>query len=380
MEFAWTAEQLEIQKRARALGTGLGADILSRDREGRFSEEDWATLAESGLQGALIPENYGGRGGTLLDLVGELEGLGESCVDAGLLFALSAQSFAFVAPLIEHGTEAQKQRLLPQLGSGQIMGAFAMTEADSGSAALALRTRASRHERGFRLDGEKVYVTNGPVADVALVVARTSDGSPLSSLSAFLVDLTLPGVRRGMVEDLAGLRTAAIGTLGFDGVELPEDSLVGREGAGAWIFMGAMEWERIGIMAATVGRMESQVRRCSERARQRRLEGRPIREHQAVSHRIADMRCRVDGARLQLHRAAWTKSRGLKADGLSAQCKLVVSEAAIEVAQSAIRIFGGAGLRREAGLERELRDALMGLVYSGTSDIQRNLISSGEGL
>ena len=210
MEFSWSVEQLERQKAARDLGAELAADIVDRDHAGRFSRQDWTRLAEAGLQGALIPEALGGRGLGLPDLVAELEGLGEGCADAGLLFALSAQSFAFVAPLLDHGTEAQKQRYLPELASGRSIGAFAMTEQESGSAAFELRCRARREGQQFRLDGEKVFVTNGPIADTALVVARTSDGAALSSLSAFIVDLSLAGVTRGSPEDLTGLRTASV--------------------------------------------------------------------------------------------------------------------------------------------------------------------------
>lgn len=364
----------------RALGAELAADIVDRDHAGRFSRQDWARLAEAGLQGALIPEAFGGRGMGLQDLVSELEGLGESCADAGLLFALSAQSFACVAPLLDHGTDAQQQRYLPGLASGQSIGAFAMTERESGSAAFELRSRARPEGPQFRLDGEKIFVTNGPIADIALVVARTADGAALSSLSAFIVDLSLPGVTRGPAEDLTGLRTASVGSLSFEGVMLDAESLLGHEGSGAWVFMNAMDWERIGIMAPSIGRMERQLSRCVEHARKRRLGGNPIREHQAISHRIADMRCRLDSARLQLHRAAWAKSCGQRSGSQSAQSKLVVSEAAVDLALSAIRVHGSLGLLRAQGLERELRDALMALVYSGTSDIQRNLVASGEGL
>jgi alkylation response protein AidB-like acyl-CoA dehydrogenase len=380
MDFAWSTAELERQRAARSLGSELGGDIVARDREGRLLPSDWLRLAEEGLLGALLPTSMGGGGRSLMELVAELEGLGETCHDAGLLFMLSAQSFAFVAPVLEHGSLSQQERRLRELAQGRLRGAFAMTEADSGSSAFELTTRAHREGDGFRLEGEKVWVALAPVADEALVIARTSDGSPLSSLSAFLVDLNLPGVHRGPAEDLSGLRTAPVGSLRFENVELPADALLGREGAGAFVFMGAMEWERIGIMAAAVGRMQSQLSRCVERARQRRIGGKAIREHQAISHRIAEMRCRVDGARLQLHRAAWAKTRGERVDGLSAQAKLVVSEAAVDQAVDAMRVHGALGLRRESGLERELRDAMMGLVYSGTSDIQRNLIASSEGL
>ena len=162
-----------------------------------------------------------------MEFVAELEGLGETCHDAGLLFMLSAQSFAFVAPVLEHGSLSQQERRLRDLAQGRLRGAFAMTEADSGSSAFELTTRAHRQGDGFRLEGEKVWVALAPVADEALVIARTSDGSPLSSLSAFLVDLNLPGVHRGPAEDLSGLRTAPVGSLRFENVELPADALCG---------------------------------------------------------------------------------------------------------------------------------------------------------
>ena len=380
MDFSWSKEQLETQCSSRAFGKSLGIDIVNRDHSGRFSREDWDRLSDAGFQRALLSIDDGGKGWSLLDMVAALEGLGGSCPDAGLIFALGAQSFAFVAPLLAHGTDEQRAQVLPKLANGEHIGAFAMTEAETGSSALDLRSRAQREGDGYRLDGEKVFITNGPIADIALVLARTADGSVLNSLSAFLVDLNIAGVSRGKKEDMTGLRTTAIGSLQFDNVQLPISSLLGREGAGAWIFMNAMEWERIGILAASIGRMESQIDRCIEYARQRRLGGHAIKEHQAVSHRIANMRCQLEGARLQLYRAAWTKDQGQKVDRFSAQSKLAVSETAVDVATAAIRIHGGVGLRRELGLERELRDALMALVYSGTSDIQRNLIASGEGL
>ena len=243
-----------------------------------------------------------------------------------------------------------------------------------------MTTRAERQGDRYVLHGEKVWVSNGPVADRILVFARTAEGAPMSSLSCFLVHGDQDGVTRHPDVPRLGMRTCAVGPVSFDGVEVPLDHCVGREGAGAQLFLSAMEHERIGIMTAALGSMDRLLHRCLRHARAPREPRAPLRSHQAVTHRLAALRMELETSRLVLYQAAWRISTGRRAPTEAAISKLQVSEAHLRAALIAIRTFGGAGLVEGTGIERAYRDATCGLMYSGTSDIQRNTIAGMMGI
>lgn len=379
MDFGWSKSAQRAHDAARALGATLAGDIEARDRSGTFDHAAWQVLAEQGFLGTFAPEHLGGAGHDFLHTVHLHEGLARGLDDAGLLLAAHAHLFGCL-PILLGGTPAQQARWVPELSSGQQKFALAMTEADAGSSAFSLRTTATRDGDHYVLNGEKVWIANGPMADRILVFARTADGPPMKALSCFVVPGKHPGVTRHPDVPRLGMRTCAVGPVSFTDVRVPADHCIGREGAGAKLFLSAMEHERIGIMTSALGSMDRLLQRCLRHVRTPRQTRPALHTHQAVTHRLADVRTELDAGRLVLYRAAWKRSQGRGVAAEAAISKLRVSEAHVQAALVALRTFGGAGLVEGNGLERAYRDATCGLMYSGTSDIQRNLIAGMMGI
>lgn len=381
MDFSWTEEQVALRRGAEDFARQrLREGMVERDREGSLSLELWRECADFGVQGSAIPEEYGGLGQDLLTTLLVMEGLGYGGRDNGLLFALNAQMWSVQHPILVAGSEEQKQRYLPGLCRGELVGAHGMTEPDSGSDAYALRTTATRRDDGYLLEGTKTLVTNAPEADVALIFASTAPERGRWGISAFLVDRGTPGFTQGRGMPKMGLRTSPIGELVFEGCFVPESARLGKEGAGAGLFEGSMERERAGILGSHLGAMERQLEECVAYAREREQFGQPIGRFQAVSHRIADMKVRLETARLMLYKVAWLAGQGKSATTEAAIAKLYLSESFVASSLDAIKIHGGYGYLTEMEVERDLRDAIGGTLYSGTSDIQRNLIAHMVGL
>ena len=381
MEFGWTEEEQRYRDAVIAFAQReLGEDLIRRDAEGVFSREAWLKCARFGIHGLLIPKAYGGQGADPLRLVLAMEALGYGCKDNGLLFSISAQLCSCVIPLVKFGTEAQKRRYLPGLSNGALMAGHAMTEAESGSDAFSLATTAERVGDRFRLDGKKVFVCNGPVADVFVVFASTNPRKRFAGISVFLVDRSTPGVLVGEPLNKMGLRTGLASEVVFAGCEIPAENLLGKPGGGTAIFNSSMEWERSLILASAVGGMARQLDRCIDYAKRRKQFGQAIGKFQAVSHRIADMKVRLETARLVLYQVGWLKREGKSAALESAITKLYLSECYVQSGLDAMQIHGGLGYKVEAELEREVRDAIGSRIYSGTSEIQKNLIANRLGL
>jgi alkylation response protein AidB-like acyl-CoA dehydrogenase len=309
-----------------------------------------------------------------------MEGLGEGCPDNGLAFALNAQLWTVQRPIVRFGSAEQKARYLPGLCNGSLLGAHALTEQAAGSDAFSLTMRAERRGDGYVLDGTKCLVTLAPIADVALVFASTNPSAGKWGVSAFLVDTSTPGVRRSETQQKMGLRTVPLGSLHFESCVVPESARLGPEGAGVSIATHSLEVERCCILASQLGAMERQLQRAVAYARNRRQFDQPIGKFQSVSNRVADMKLRIETARLLLYKVAWLVERQQPAMMEAALLKLYLSEAFVESGLDAIRIHGGAGYLTETGVERDLRDAVGGVLYAGTSDIQRNIIARLLGL
>jgi alkylation response protein AidB-like acyl-CoA dehydrogenase len=309
-----------------------------------------------------------------------LEALGFGCTDNGLIFSLNAQMWACEVPLVRFGTEEQKRRYLPGLCDGSLIGAQAITEPEAGSDALGLTTTAERRGNGYVLHGGKTFATNAPEADVVLVYASTDRSQGFSALAAFVLDRETPGMTIGPPLEKMGLRTSPMAEVFLEGCEVPADRMLGKPGSGMAIFNLAMLWERSCILASTVGTMQRQLERCIEYARERKQFGQPIGKFQAVSHRIAEMKVRVETARLLVYRLGWLLEQG-KANALDAAvAKLHLSECYVQSSLDALQIHGGYGYMTEYELEREVRDAVGSRIHSGTSDIQRNIIARSLGL
>jgi alkylation response protein AidB-like acyl-CoA dehydrogenase len=256
-----------------------------------------------------------------------------------------------------------------------------MSEPDSGSDAFAMRTKAVSTDGGFRINGTKTFISNGPVADVALTFAVTDSAKGYyGGITAFLVDSDTPGFRVGKPIEKMGLRTSLMSELVYDDVFVPESAVLGGVGGGASIFTHSMDWERVGIFASHVGTMERLLERSIQHARTRQQFGRPIGSYQAIAHRLADMKVQLEAARLLVYKAAWSleHSRGAAMD--ASITKLFVSESLVKAALDAMQVFGGYGYMTEYGLERLLRDAVGSTVYSGTSEMQRTIIARWLGL
>ena len=381
MDFSWTEEQLKYKQAVIEFAQKeLNKGLIDRDRQGELSRENWKKCAQMGILGLATPEEYGGSATDIVTTMLVMEGLGYGCRDNGLIFAMNAQMWSVQHPILTFGTEAQKQKYLPGFCSGEIIGAHGMSEADSGSDAYSLRTRAERTSAGYVLNGSKMFVTNAPVADMSVIFATVDPAKGRGGVTAFLVDKGTPGFRVSRNIEKMGLRTSPMGELILEDCVLPEDSRLGPEGAGTSIFNSSMEWERSCILGSHVGAMERQLEECIRYARERRQFGQAIGKFQSVANRIADMKVRLETARLLLYKVAWLNQNGKSAVMEAALAKLYLSESYVSSSMDAIRTYGGSGYMSELEVERDLRDAIGGTIYSGTSDIQRMIIARWLGL
>ncbi len=376
MEFSLTSEQTERQRRIREWAEqALNDDLEARDRTRTFNRDGWRASARLGLTGLVAPSRYGGAELDPVSAMSALEALGRGSRDNGFNFALNAHLWGCVNPLATFGTEEQKLAYLPRLASGEWIGALAATEREAGSDIFSLKTRATKRDDAYVLAGDKMFITNAPVADLLLVLATLDPGRGGFGLSAFVVERGTPGLRVGERIDKMGLSTAAMSEVVLDGCAVPARNRLGPEGAGLAIFNHIMEWERGFIMAVAVGAMERQLEACLDYARGRRQFDRPIGQFPAVADRLVDMRVRWETSRLLLYRFAWLKQESRPALAEAAMTKLGVSEAWVRSCEDAMRVYGGYGYLTGTGIERDLRDALGSLYYSGTAEMQRQILA-----
>lgn len=381
MNFAWSEDQAAYKQAAvRFAQKELAAHVSDRDQRESFSRELWRKCADFGILGLPFSVAHGGAEADILTTMLVMEGLGYGGKDNGLLFALNAQMWSVQHPINEFGSAEQKEKYLPALIRGELIGAHGMTEPDSGSDAYSLHTKAEACAGGYRLSGTKMFVTNAPVADLAVVFATTAPEKGSWGISAFLVESGTSGFQCGRNIEKMGLRTAPMGELILQDCFVPEENRLGPEGVGAHIFNSSMEWERACILGTQIGAMERQLEECITYSRTRKQFGKPIGKFQAISNRLAEMKVRLETARLLLYKTAWLKKEGKPAQMESAMAKLYLSEVFVQSSLDAIRIHGGYGYTTEFEVERELRDAIGGTLYSGTSDIQRNIIARHLGI
>ena len=381
MDFSLTPSQVELKETvARFAQAELNQGLLDRDRNRVFNRAGWQRCAETGIQGLPIPSRYGGRETDPITTLLALEALGYGCHDNGLCFAINAHLWGCAFPLHTFGSERQKERYLPRLCSGEWIGALAMSEREAGSDAYSLKSVAELRGDHYLLNGSKHFVTNGPVADLILVLATVDPARGTHGISGFLVEKGTPGLSVGSTIDRMGLHTVPMSELTLENCAVPVGNRLGREGAGLALFNHAMEWERGFILASAVGAMQRLLEKCRDYAKARRQFGQPIGAFQAVSGKLADMQVRIETARMLLYRVGWLKSVGRSSIMESAMAKLYISEAWVQSCEDAIQIHGGYGYLTETGVERDLRDALASRLYSGTSEIQRQVISRWMGI
>jgi len=382
MDFALSPEQNALRSEIVQFSRStLNEGARDRDLNRKFDRGLWRRCADVRLPGLLAPQEYGGRGLDSLSAAIALEGLGYGCVDGGMVFALAAHVLAVVVPLCKHGTDEQRKRYLPALCDGTWVGANAMTEPGAGSDVSSMTTTAVPSGDGFRLSGAKTLITNSSTADMAIVLAVTDKHKGLhGGLTAFLVDLSSAGVTRPGAHRMLSVRSCEVGDIHLNDVFVSSNSVLGEIGAGSAVFGTAMDWERTCLFAAHVGAMQRLLELAIKRSRERKQSGQSIGKFQSVSNRVADMKVRVEAARLLVYQAAWRLER-LKTVSLDASiAKLFTSESLLQSATDVVRIYGGSGLFEEHEVERALRDAMASTIYSGTSDIQRNIIARWLGL
>jgi alkylation response protein AidB-like acyl-CoA dehydrogenase len=381
VDFDLTAEQAAFRDAVVDFArTQLDPHLRERDEAEAFPRDLWTRCGEFGLTGLPVSPAYGGQGADPVTTVIALEALGYGCRDNGLIFSLGAHLWSAVTPIERFGTPEQCQRYLPGLCDGTLIGVQAMTEPDSGSDAFALTTLVRDEGDTVVLNGTKTFITNAPVADVFVVFVTSDPAKGWSSLSAFVVERDTPGLSVSLPFQKMGLRTSPMAEVHFEECRIPASNRLGREGAGMAVFNHSMDWERACILAGAVGTMQRQVESCVEYATSRQQGGQAIGKYQAVAHRIVDMKVRVEAARLLLYRTAWLKAQGRRSEMESSIVKLFLSESWVQSSLDQLQIHGGYGYLRDAELERDVRDALAGRIYSGTSEIQRNLVARRLGL
>ena len=379
MDFDWTDEQRAIRESAAAFAEReLWPGFAERDQAGRFDRALWRKLADYGLFSMTVPTEYGGRGRPLQELILTLEGIGYGCPDIGLALAVGAHLWGVVDPILCYGTDEQKRAYLPPLTDGRWIGAHNVTEWETGSDVNAMVTTAVETPDGWTINGTKSYITNGPVADVHLVYCRL-DVADRKRLVFLIVPADTPGVSSRALPTL-GTRTCALGEVAFEDCRVPREATLGKPGGAGRLFQAAIEKERALIFAPMVGAMQRQVELATEYAKARHAFGQPIGSFQAVSHRVVEMTMRLEIARLLLYKAAMLKGRDDRAPTESAMAKIYISEALVQSSTDLIRTFGGAGYLNQTGAEHFLRDAVGGVLFSGTNDVLRNVIARQLGL
>ena len=382
MDFNFTSEQKLLRDSIVKFARGeLNHDVIERDRAQTFSRELWRQCAGVGLLGLPVPEEYGGSSADPLSCAIALEALGYGCRDGGLVFSICAHVLACVVPVWQHGSAAQKEHYLKGLCDGTLVGAHAITEPDSGSDTFSMRLRAQREGSGWRLNGSKTFISNGPVADVVVVFAVTDpDKGFHGGVTGFLIERGVAGFSSGQKFTKMGLRTSPVGELVFQDVLLPDEAVLGTVGGGASVFGTAMDWERSLLVAAHVGALERLLETSISYARTRSQFGQSIGKFQAVAHKIADMKVQLEASRLLVYRTAsrLTTTRSISLD--AAITKLFVSESLVQASLDAVQLHGGYGFMEEYEVERALRDAVGSTLYSGTSEMQRNIIGRWLGL
>ena len=383
MEFKLSKEQKRLKKDIVCFAKEQLKDDTLAAREGNheFSRDLWSRCGEQHIQGLHIPEAYGGMGYDAMQLALAMEALGNGCDDAGLLVSLSTQMLSCQVPLLQFGSEAQKQKYLPGLAEGSLIATSAIQEAKAGTDYDNMATTASSTDDGFVINGEKTLAVNAPLADVALVYALTDASAGFEGgVTCFLVDTNATGVSKSEEGKSAGYRTSSLGRLSFENVEVSQDAVLGNVNQGAAVFNAGLTWERSLLSAMHIGRMDYLMEKAIMHARTVKSQGQPIGKNQSVSHRITNMKMRLEVGRLLAYKAAWSLDNNPKDVMAASISKLFSSESMVQSAIDAGQIFGSAGFMESEQTGRSLHDAFGSTLYAGTAAMQRNAIAKSMGL
>ncbi len=348
-----------------------------RDLEGRWDPDVWRKVADFGLAGLPVPTEYGGSGADVLTTGLALEALAYGGRDAGLNLSLGAHLTIGTMPIALHGTEEQKQTWLPRLARGESVGAFAITEPDAGSDTASIRTSARQEGGTWILNGTKTFITNGSLADMVIVIARSDPDAPAGqAMTAFLVPTDAPGFSVSRELKKMGNRSSPTVELSLQDVEVPDTAILGQPGTALWaIGFECFDWERTCMIASAVGGMQRDLEECVAYAKQREAFGKPIARFGAIQEKVADMRIRLEAAQLLQRKAAWLKDNGHDHQVEASIAKAFVGEAAVSSALDGIQLHGGWGYIHDFNVERGLRDAKLATIGGGTTEIQKMIIA-----
>ncbi|NLI67104.1 MAG: acyl-CoA dehydrogenase [Bacilli bacterium] len=373
MKFELTDEQKMLQSMVRDFAVNeVEPTAAERDEEERFDREIFDKMAELGLTGIPWPEEYGGSGMDYVSYVIAVEELSRVCASTGV--TLSAHVSLASWPIYKYGTEEQKQKYLRRLAEGSAIGAFALSEPGAGSDVASMKMTAKKDGDDYVLNGNKVWITNGGVADIYVVFAKTDLDAKHRGISAFIVEKGTEGFSFGKKEKKLGIRSSPTTELIFENCRIPKENLLGEEGEGFKIAMTTLDGGRSGIAAQAVGIAQGALDAAIAYAKEREQFGKPIAHQQGISFKLADMATEVEAARLLTYRAAWLESQGLPYGEASAMAKLFAGDTAMRVTVEAVQIFGGYGYTKDYPVERYMRDAKITQIYEGTNEIQRLVI------
>jgi len=375
MDFSLTEDLGMVRDMARDFADSeLAPRAKAHDQNEAIDEEVYGKLAEVGFWGLTVPEEYGGAGLGNLALASVLMELNRACASTGV--TVSVHNSLVSAPILKFGTDELKKTWLPRLASGELIGAYCLTEANAGSDAAALKTTAEKDGDDYVLNGTKMWVTNGSIAGLYIVYARTDpDAKKARGISAFLVPRDTPGLSVGKHEKKTGIRGSSTTEIVFDGVRVPAANMLGELNRGFPIAMDTLDGGRIGIASQSVGVGQACLDAAIKYSKEREQFGQPIANFQAIQWKLADMSSRLEGARLMTFRAAWLRDSGEPCGQAASQAKLSASTTANFCADETLQIHGGAGYTDDFHVERLFRDARITEIYEGATDIQRIVIA-----
>ncbi|MGD9971753.1 MAG: acyl-CoA dehydrogenase family protein [Desulfatirhabdiaceae bacterium] len=377
MDFAFTREQLMFKKEVINFARKeIVPRVQEHDLNSEFDFESFRKMGDFGILGLHFPEELGGGGADVITTVLAGEALGEAGVDGGLTLAYGAHTFLCADTIFRHSTETQRKKYIPRLASGEWIGCMGLSEPDAGSDVASMRTEAEKRGNSYILNGTKMWITNGPIADVAVVYAKTQPELQHAGISAFIVEKGAPGFTAGPPLKKMGVRTSQTSELIFQDCEIPAENLLGNEGEGFLMAMQTVEWDRSALLAPFVGSATYLLKKCAQYARGRVQFGRPIGQFQAIKHKLADIRIFGEAARALVYRIAWCKDQGRPLNHLEAAiAKLFIGDWSLGPTNDAVVLHGGYGYTHEFDVERIFRDSRLAPIGGGTSEIQKMIIS-----
>nr|WP_106783460.1 acyl-CoA dehydrogenase [Lysinibacillus timonensis] len=374
MNFQLSEEHEQLREMIRDFALNeVAPTAAERDENESFDRTIWEKMAELGLTGIPWPEEYGGAGFDYLAYCIAVEELSRVCASTGV--TLSAHTSLAGWPVYKFGTEEQKQKYLRPMAEGKKIGAYCLTESGSGSDAGGMKTSAKFEGDEYVINGSKIFITNGGVADIYIVFAVTDPSSKHKGTSAFIVESSFPGFKVGKKEKKMGIRSSPTTEIIFDNCRVPKENLLGSEGEGFIIAMKTLDGGRNGIAAQAVGIAQGALDAAIDYSKERIQFGKPIVANQGVSFKLADMATAIEASRLLTYQAAWLETNNLPYGKASAMAKLMAGDTAMSVTTDAVQIFGGYGYTKEYPVERFMRDAKITQIYEGTQEIQRLVIS-----